>query len=106
MNWAAASEAQRGPTSVWTTGAGDTAGIQGLLDPGTWLAVTELCEKSKLGLETGGSSHPTPPPLVSFFAVSSTVRRLRGVLGGTGDSLRVSQSCLRSLGLFQANGCG
>ena len=75
--------------------------LQGLLGPGTRLAVTELRGRSKLGPETGDSSQPTPPPLVSFFAVSGTVRRLRGVLGGTGDSLGVSRSCLRSLGLFQ-----
>uniref|UniRef100_A0A452TVV0 Peroxisomal ATPase PEX6 n=1 Tax=Ursus maritimus TaxID=29073 RepID=A0A452TVV0_URSMA len=47
------------------------------------------------------SSRPPPPPVVSSFAVNRTVRRLRGVLGGTGDSLGVSRSCLRSLGLFQ-----
>ncbi|XP_011352950.1 peroxisome biogenesis factor 6 [Pteropus vampyrus] len=75
--------------------------LQGLLGSGTRLAVTELRGRAKLGPETGDSSRPPPPPVVSFFAVSCTVRRLRGVLGGTGDSLGVSRSCLRSLGLFQ-----
>ncbi|XP_008514032.1 peroxisome biogenesis factor 6 [Equus przewalskii] len=75
--------------------------LQGLLGPATRLAVTELRERAKLGPEPGDSSRPPPPPVVSSFAVSSTVRRLRGVLGGTGDSLGVSRSCLRSLGLFQ-----
>ncbi|XP_036104924.1 peroxisome biogenesis factor 6 isoform X2 [Molossus molossus] len=75
--------------------------LQGLLGPGTRLAVTELRGRVKLGPETGDSSRPPPPPLVSSFAVSGTVRRLRGVLGGTEDSLGVSRSCLRSLGLFQ-----
>ncbi|KAM8779414.1 peroxisome biogenesis factor 6 [Rhynchonycteris naso] len=75
--------------------------LQGLLGPGTRLAVTELRGRAKLGSETRDSSRPPPAPLVSFFAVSGTVRLLRGVLGGTGDSLGVSRSCLRSLGLFQ-----
>ncbi|XP_036763144.2 peroxisome biogenesis factor 6 isoform X2 [Manis pentadactyla] len=75
--------------------------LQGLLGPGTRLAVTELRGRARVGLETGDSSRPPPPPVVSFFAVSRTVRRLRGVLGGSGDSLGVSRSCLRSLGLFQ-----
>ncbi|KAJ1068472.1 hypothetical protein K5549_005168 [Capra hircus] len=57
--------------------------LQGLLGPGTRLAVTELRGRAKLGPASG------------------TVRRLRGVLGGTGDALGVSRSCLRSLGLFQ-----
>uniref|UniRef100_A0A452TVT8 Peroxisomal ATPase PEX6 n=1 Tax=Ursus maritimus TaxID=29073 RepID=A0A452TVT8_URSMA len=63
--------------------------------------VTELRGRAKLGREAGDSSRPPPPPVVSSFAVNRTVRRLRGVLGGTGDSLGVSRSCLRSLGLFQ-----
>ncbi|XP_060046802.1 peroxisome biogenesis factor 6 [Erinaceus europaeus] len=75
--------------------------LQGLLGPGTRLAVTELRGRTKLGPETGDSSRPLPPPVVSSFAASGTVRRLRGVLGGTGDSLGVSRRCLRSLGLFQ-----
>uniref|UniRef100_A0ABI8AFT9 AAA+ ATPase domain-containing protein n=1 Tax=Felis catus TaxID=9685 RepID=A0ABI8AFT9_FELCA len=75
--------------------------LQGLLGPGTRLAVTELRGRAKLGPETGDSSPPPPPPVVSSFAVNRTVRQLRGVLGGTGDSLGVSRSCLRSLGLFQ-----
>lgn len=75
--------------------------LQGLLGPGTRLAVTELRGRAKLGQEAGDSSRPPPPPVVSSFAVNRTVRRLRGVLGGTGDSLGVSRSCLRSLGLFQ-----
>uniref|UniRef100_A0A4X1SFE1 Peroxisomal ATPase PEX6 n=1 Tax=Sus scrofa TaxID=9823 RepID=A0A4X1SFE1_PIG len=75
--------------------------LQGLLGPGTRLAVTELRGRAKLGPETEDSSRPPPPPLVSSFAASGTVRRLRGVLGGTGNSLGVSRSCLRSLGLFQ-----
>ncbi|KAK1338387.1 hypothetical protein QTO34_001503 [Cnephaeus nilssonii] len=75
--------------------------LQGLLGPGTRLAVTELRGRSKLGPEGGDCSRPPPPPLVSSFAVSGAVRRLRGVVGGTGDSLGVSRSCLRSLGLFQ-----
>lgn len=75
--------------------------LQGLLGPGTRLAVTELRGRSRPGPETGDGSRPPPPPLVSSFAVSGAVRRLRGVLGGTGESLGVSRSCLRSLGLFQ-----
>ncbi|XP_069879819.1 peroxisome biogenesis factor 6 [Dipodomys merriami] len=75
--------------------------LQGLLGPGTRLAVTELRGKARLGLESGDGSRPPPPPIASSFAVSDTVRQLRGVLGGTGDSLGVSRSCLRSLGLFQ-----
>ncbi|KAF6365040.1 peroxisomal biogenesis factor 6 [Rhinolophus ferrumequinum] len=75
--------------------------LQGLLGSGTRLAVTELRGRAKLGPDTGDSRRPPPPPLVSFFAGSGTVRRLRGVVGGTGDSLGVSRSCLRSLGLFQ-----
>ncbi|XP_044243154.2 peroxisome biogenesis factor 6 isoform X2 [Ursus arctos] len=61
--------------------------LQGLLGPGTRLAVTELRGRAKLGREAGDSSRPPPPPVVSSFAVNRTVRRLRGVLGGTGDSL-------------------
>ncbi|XP_027953560.1 peroxisome biogenesis factor 6 isoform X2 [Eumetopias jubatus] len=75
--------------------------LQGLLGPGTRLAVTELRGRAKLGQEAEDNSRPPPPPVVSSFAVNRTVRRLRGVLGGTGDSLGVSRSCLRSLGLFQ-----
>lgn len=75
--------------------------LQGLLGPGTRLAVTELRGRPKLGPEPGDCSRPPPPPLVSSFAVSGAVRRLRGVLGGAGDSLGVSRTCLRSLGLFQ-----
>ncbi|XP_032503522.1 peroxisome biogenesis factor 6 isoform X3 [Phocoena sinus] len=75
--------------------------LQGLLGPGTRLAVTELRGLAKLGPETEDSSRPPPPPVVSSFAASGTVRRLRGVLGGTGDALGVSRSCLRSLSLFQ-----
>ncbi|XP_026983084.1 peroxisome biogenesis factor 6 isoform X3 [Sagmatias obliquidens] len=75
--------------------------LQGLLGPGTRLAVTELRGRAKLGPETEDSSRPPPPPVVSSFAASGTVRRLRGVLGGTGDALGVSRSCLRSLSLFQ-----
>ncbi|XP_004408142.1 PREDICTED: peroxisome biogenesis factor 6 isoform X2 [Odobenus rosmarus divergens] len=61
--------------------------LQGLLGPGTRLAVTELRGRAKLGQEAEDSSRPPPPPVVSSFAVNRTVRRLRGVLGGTGDSL-------------------
>ncbi|XP_025781200.1 peroxisome biogenesis factor 6 isoform X2 [Puma concolor] len=61
--------------------------LQGLLGPGTRLAVTELRGRAKLGPETGDSSPPPPPPVVSSFAVNRTVRQLWGVLGGTGDSL-------------------
>ncbi|KAB1261925.1 Peroxisome assembly factor 2 [Camelus dromedarius] len=75
--------------------------LQGLLGPGTRLAVTELRGRAKLGPETEDCSRPPPPPVVSSFAACGTVRRLRGVLGGTGDSLGVSRSCLRTLGLFQ-----
>lgn len=75
--------------------------LQGLLGPGTRLAVTELRGRAKLGQESRDHSHPPPPPVVSSFAASHSVRRLRGVLGGTGDALGVSRSCLRSLGLFQ-----
>nr|XP_007970725.2 peroxisome biogenesis factor 6 isoform X2 [Chlorocebus sabaeus] len=75
--------------------------LQGLLGPGTRLAVTELRGRARLCPESGDSSRPPPPPVVSSFAVSGTVRRLQGVLGGTGDSLGVSRSCLRGLGLFQ-----
>ncbi|KAJ8779988.1 hypothetical protein J1605_012024 [Eschrichtius robustus] len=75
--------------------------LQGLLGPGTRLAVTELRGRAKLGPETEDSSRPPPPPVVSSFAASGTVRRLRGVLGGTGDALGVSRSCLRNLSLFQ-----
>ncbi|XP_060018912.1 peroxisome biogenesis factor 6 isoform X4 [Lagenorhynchus albirostris] len=75
--------------------------LQGLLGPGTRLAVTELRGRAKLGPETEDSSRPPPPPVVSSFAASGAVRRLRGVLGGTGDALGVSRSCLRSLSLFQ-----
>ncbi|XP_054413489.2 peroxisome biogenesis factor 6 isoform X2 [Pongo abelii] len=75
--------------------------LQGLLGPGTRLAVTELRGRARLCPESGDSGRPPPPPVVSSFAVSGTVRRLQGVLGGTGDSLGVSRSCLRGLGLFQ-----
>ncbi|XP_004710828.1 peroxisome biogenesis factor 6 isoform X1 [Echinops telfairi] len=75
--------------------------LQGLLGPGTRLAVTELRGGTKLGLETGDSSRPRPPPVVSSFAAPAKVRQLRGILGGSGDSLRVSRTCLRGLGLFQ-----
>ncbi|XP_023068607.1 peroxisome biogenesis factor 6 isoform X2 [Piliocolobus tephrosceles] len=75
--------------------------LQGLLGPGTRLAVTELRGRARLCPESGDSSRPPPPPVVSSFAVSGTVRRLQGVLGGIGDSLGVSRSCLRGLGLFQ-----
>ncbi|XP_006736763.1 peroxisome biogenesis factor 6 isoform X2 [Leptonychotes weddellii] len=61
--------------------------LQGLLGPGTRLAVTELRGRAKLGQEAEDSSRPPPPPVVSSFAVNHSVRRLRGVLGGTGDSL-------------------
>ncbi|XP_003789247.1 peroxisome biogenesis factor 6 isoform X2 [Otolemur garnettii] len=75
--------------------------LQGLLGPGTRLAVTELRVRTRQCSESGDRSRPPPPPMVSSFAVSGTVRRLQGVLGGTGDSLGVSRSCLRGLGLFQ-----
>lgn len=75
--------------------------LQGLLGPGTRLAVTELRGRAKLGPEAENSSRLPLPPVVSSFAASGTVRRLRGVLGGTGDALGVSRSCLRSLSLFQ-----
>uniref|UniRef100_A0A8I4A2E5 Peroxisomal ATPase PEX6 n=1 Tax=Callithrix jacchus TaxID=9483 RepID=A0A8I4A2E5_CALJA len=75
--------------------------LQGLLGPGTRLAVTELRGRARLCPESGDTSQPPPPPVVSSFAVSGTVRRLQGVLGGTGDSLGVSRRCLRGLGLFQ-----
>ncbi|XP_049748306.1 peroxisome biogenesis factor 6 isoform X1 [Elephas maximus indicus] len=75
--------------------------LQGLLGPGTRLALTELRGRARLGPETGDSSRPPPPPVVSSFAVLGTVRQLRGVLGGTGDSLGVSRRCLRGIGLFQ-----
>ncbi|XP_007934426.1 peroxisome biogenesis factor 6 [Orycteropus afer afer] len=75
--------------------------LQGLLGPGTRLAVTELRGRARLGLDTGDSSQPPPPPVVSSFAALGAVRLLRGVLGGTGDSLGVSKRCLRGLGLFQ-----
>ncbi|XP_008064331.1 peroxisome biogenesis factor 6 isoform X2 [Carlito syrichta] len=61
--------------------------LQGLMGPGTRLAVTEIRGQARLYPETGDSSRPPPPPVVSSFAVSGTVRRLQGVLGGTGDSL-------------------
>ncbi|XP_039321096.1 peroxisome biogenesis factor 6 isoform X1 [Saimiri boliviensis] len=75
--------------------------LQGMLGPGTRLAVTELRGRARLCPESGDTSQPPPPPVVSSFAVSGTVRRLQGVLGGTGDSLGVSRRCLRGLGLFQ-----
>ncbi|XP_012628611.2 peroxisome biogenesis factor 6 [Microcebus murinus] len=75
--------------------------LQGLLGPGTRLAVTELRGRPGQCSETGDRSRPPAPPMVSSFAVSGKVRRLQGVLGGTGDSLGVSRSCLRGLGLFQ-----
>lgn len=75
--------------------------LQGLLGPGTRLAVTELRGRNRLCPGTGDNSRPPPPPVVSSFAVSGTVRQLRGVLGGTGDALGVSRSCLRGLSLFQ-----
>ncbi|XP_068850363.1 peroxisome biogenesis factor 6 isoform X2 [Capricornis sumatraensis] len=61
--------------------------LQGLLGPGTRLAVTELRGRAKLGPEAENSSRLPLPPVVSSFAASGTVRRLRGVLGGTGDAL-------------------
>ncbi|CAK6446973.1 unnamed protein product [Pipistrellus nathusii] len=75
--------------------------LQGLLGPGTRLAVTELRGRPTPGQEAGDRGRPAPPPLVSSFAASGAARRLRGVVGGTGESLGVSRSCLRSLGLFQ-----
>ncbi|XP_075836929.1 peroxisome biogenesis factor 6 isoform X1 [Microtus pennsylvanicus] len=75
--------------------------LQGLLGPGTRLAVTELRGRAKLGTESSDHSHPPPPPVVSSFAVSHAVRQLKGVLGGTGDALGVSRGCLRGLGFFQ-----
>ncbi|XP_062952947.1 peroxisome biogenesis factor 6 isoform X3 [Cynocephalus volans] len=75
--------------------------LQGLLGPGTRLAVTELRGRARVCPETGDSRRLPLPPVVSSFAVSGTVRRLQGVLGGPGDSLGVSRSCLRGLGLFQ-----
>ncbi|XP_006882042.1 PREDICTED: peroxisome assembly factor 2 isoform X2 [Elephantulus edwardii] len=61
--------------------------LQGLLGPGTRLAVTELRGRPRLGPETGKSGPPPPPPVVSSFAAPSAARQLRGVLGGTGDSI-------------------
>ncbi|XP_053456979.1 peroxisome biogenesis factor 6 isoform X3 [Nycticebus coucang] len=61
--------------------------LQGLLGPGTRLAVTELPVRTRQCSESGDRSRLPPPPMVSSFAVSGTVRRLQGVLGGTGDSL-------------------
>ncbi|XP_004590432.2 peroxisome biogenesis factor 6 [Ochotona princeps] len=75
--------------------------LQGLLGPGTRLTVTELRGRARLGSDTGDGSRPPPAPLVSSFAVSRTARLLQGVVGGTGEALAVSRSCLRSLGLFQ-----
>ncbi|XP_008827333.1 peroxisome biogenesis factor 6 [Nannospalax galili] len=76
--------------------------LQGLLGPGTRLAVTELRGRPRLCPESGDSSRPPPPPLVSSFAIHHRVRRLQGVMGGAGeDTLGVSRSCLRGLGLFQ-----
>lgn len=77
--------------------------LQGLLGPGTRLAVTELRGRTRLGLELGDSSPPPPPPppVVSSFAATGTARQLQGALGGTGDALGVSRTCLRGLGLFQ-----
>ncbi|KAM6183863.1 peroxisome biogenesis factor 6 isoform 1-T1 [Erethizon dorsatum] len=75
--------------------------LQGLLGPGTRLAVTELRGRTRLGPEPEDNSRPPPPPLVSSFAASSTARQLQGALGGTGDALGVSRTCLRGLGLFQ-----
>ncbi|XP_053456978.1 peroxisome biogenesis factor 6 isoform X2 [Nycticebus coucang] len=63
--------------------------LQGLLGPGTRLAVTELPVRTRQCSESGDRSRLPPPPMVSSFAVSGTVRRLQGVLGGTGDSLAV-----------------
>lgn len=75
--------------------------LQGLLGPGTRLAVTELRGRAKLGPESRDRSRPPPPPVVSSFAVSHSVRQLKGVLGGAGDTLGVTRGCLRGLGLFQ-----
>ncbi|XP_023575583.1 peroxisome biogenesis factor 6 isoform X2 [Octodon degus] len=75
--------------------------LQGLLGPGTRLAVTELRGRSRPGPEPGDSIRPPPPPVVSSFAAPSTARQLQGALGGTGDALGVSRTCLRGLGLFQ-----
>ncbi|XP_069344064.1 peroxisome biogenesis factor 6 isoform X2 [Eulemur rufifrons] len=61
--------------------------LQGLLGPGTRLAVTELRGRVRQCSETADRSQPPAPPVVSSFAVSGKVRRLQGVLGGTGDSL-------------------
>ncbi|XP_051710697.1 peroxisome biogenesis factor 6 isoform X3 [Oryctolagus cuniculus] len=68
--------------------------LQGLLGPGTRLAVTELRGRARLCPETGDCSRPPAAPVVSSFAVSNTVRRLQGVLGGTGESLgRYLEGC-------------
>uniref|UniRef100_A0A5F8HG78 Peroxisomal ATPase PEX6 n=1 Tax=Monodelphis domestica TaxID=13616 RepID=A0A5F8HG78_MONDO len=77
--------------------------LQGLLGPGTRLAVTELRGRGTKAGQLPGDSHPPlpAPPVVSSFAAPSVPRRLRGILGGTGDALGVSRSCLRGLGLFQ-----
>ncbi|XP_006860530.1 PREDICTED: peroxisome assembly factor 2 isoform X1 [Chrysochloris asiatica] len=75
--------------------------LQGLLGPGTRLAMTELRGRATKGPDLGDNSQPPPPPVVSSFATQATVRQLRGVLGGSGDSLGVSKRCLRGLGLFQ-----
>ncbi|XP_044528582.1 peroxisome biogenesis factor 6 isoform X2 [Gracilinanus agilis] len=63
--------------------------LQGLLGPGTRLAVTELRGRgSKAGQLPGDSHPPLPaPPVVSSFAAPSVPRRLRGILGGTGEAL-------------------
>ncbi|XP_006860531.1 PREDICTED: peroxisome assembly factor 2 isoform X2 [Chrysochloris asiatica] len=61
--------------------------LQGLLGPGTRLAMTELRGRATKGPDLGDNSQPPPPPVVSSFATQATVRQLRGVLGGSGDSL-------------------
>ncbi|XP_027694111.1 peroxisome biogenesis factor 6 [Vombatus ursinus] len=77
--------------------------LQGLLGPGTRLAVTELRGRAAKGGPLPGDSRPLlpAPPVVSSFAAPSAPRRLRGILGGAGEALGVSRSCLRGLGLFQ-----
>ncbi|XP_054840451.1 peroxisome biogenesis factor 6 isoform X2 [Eublepharis macularius] len=79
--------------------------LQGLLGPGTRLAITELRGGN------GERKEPTPlmPPLVSGWACPGerwvrAKRRapaLRGGEGAQGETLWVSRGCLRSLGLFQ-----
>lgn len=98
---------RRGETLPPTPGPGPRVletrpALQGLLGPGTRLAVTELRGRAKQAPDTGGTSRTPPqPPLVSSFAAPHRARRVRGLLGGIGESLGVSRRCLRSLGLFQ-----